>query len=95
MRPPPMRLATTRNTCGRTSAPASHVALGGDRIEHVADLLAVGEEQNLRHARGGTTTNGWVTLYSSTGEGIADTLLATDPRSLDLFVYRRSGAAVG
>jgi hypothetical protein len=43
----------------------------------------------------GTTTNGWVTLYSSTGEGIADTLLATDPRSLDLFVYRRSGAAAG
>jgi hypothetical protein len=36
-----------------------------------------------------------VTLYSSAGEGVADTLLATDPRSLDLFIYRRSGAAVG
>jgi hypothetical protein len=36
-----------------------------------------------------------VTLYSSTGEGVADTLLATDPRSLDLFIYRRSGAADG
>jgi hypothetical protein len=43
----------------------------------------------------GTTTNGWVTLYSSAGEGLPDTLLATDPRSLDLFIYRRSGAAVG
>jgi len=43
----------------------------------------------------GTTTNGWVTLYSSTGEELADTLLATDPRSLDLFIYRRSGAATG
>jgi hypothetical protein len=42
----------------------------------------------------GTTTNGWVTLYSSTAEGVADTLLATDPRSLDLFIYRRSGAAI-
>ena len=27
-------------------------ALGFERIEHVADLLAVGEEQDLRHARG-------------------------------------------
>jgi hypothetical protein len=43
----------------------------------------------------GTTTNGWVTLYSSDGEQVADTLLATDPRSLDLFIYRRSGAAEG
>ena len=40
----------------------------------------------------GTTTNGWVTLYSSAGEGTADALLATDPRSLDLIVYRRSGS---
>jgi hypothetical protein len=39
----------------------------------------------------GTTTNGWVTLYAA-GDGLADTLLATDPRSLDLFIYRRSGA---
>ena len=41
----------------------------------------------------GTTTNGWVTLYATTGDVGADTLLATDPRSLDLLVYRRSGAA--
>ncbi|CAA9544653.1 MAG: hypothetical protein AVDCRST_MAG19-341 [uncultured Thermomicrobiales bacterium] len=40
----------------------------------------------------GTTTNGWVTLYSFVGEGVADDLLATDPRSLDLFIYRRSGS---
>jgi len=39
----------------------------------------------------GTTTNGWVTLYSSVGEGTAPLLLATDPRSLDLFFYRRTG----
>lgn len=39
----------------------------------------------------GTTTNGWVTLYSSVGEGVADTVLATDPRSLDLLIYRSSG----
>jgi hypothetical protein len=43
----------------------------------------------------GTTTNGWVTLYSSAGDGVANTLLATDPRSLDLFIYRRSSAAGG
>jgi hypothetical protein len=41
----------------------------------------------------GTTTNGWVTLYATTGDVGADTLLATDPRSLDMLVYRRSGAA--
>ncbi|MDF2757755.1 MAG: hypothetical protein K0S99_387, partial [Thermomicrobiales bacterium] len=90
---------------------AEYVPEVGDVVEAPAELRARAEEEginpdlvlagNRRYllvnvwSPIGTTTNGWVTLYSSTGEGIADTLLATDPRSLDLFVYRRSGAAVG
>src|SRR5215207_1261660 len=90
---------------------AEYVPEVGDVVEAPAELRARAEEEginpdlvlagNRRYllvnlwSPIGTTTNGWVTLYSSTGEGIADTLLATDPRSLHLFVYRRSGAAVG
>jgi hypothetical protein len=88
---------------------AEYVPEGGDVVEAPADLQTrageVGINPDLVLAGGrryllvslwspiGTTTNGWVTLYSSTGEVITDTLLATDPRSLDLFVYRRSAAA--
>ena len=90
---------------------AEYVPEGGDVVEVPAELQARAEEMEINPdlvlAGGrryllvnlwspvGTTTNGWVTLYSSAGEGIADTLLATDPRSLDLFVYRRSGAPAG
>jgi hypothetical protein len=90
---------------------AEYVPEVGDVVEAPAELRARAEEEGINPdlvlAGGrryllvnlwspvGTTTNGWVTLYSSTGEGVADTLLATDPRSLDLFVYRRSGAAAG
>ena len=90
---------------------AEYVPEGGDVVEAPAELQARAEEGEINPdlvlAGGrryllvnlwspvGTTTNGWVTLYSTVGEGIADTLLATDPRSLDLFVYRRSGAAAG
>jgi hypothetical protein len=90
---------------------AEYVPEGGDVVEASAELQARAEEMEINPdlvlAGGrryllvnlwspvGTTTNGWVTLYSTVGEGIADTLLATDPRSLDLFVYRRSGAATG
>jgi hypothetical protein len=90
---------------------AEYVPEVGDAVEAPAELRARAEEAginpdlvlagNRRYllvnlwSPIGTTTNGWVTLYSATGEGVADTLLATDPRSLDMFVYRRSGAAVG
>ena len=90
---------------------AEYVPEVGDVVEAPAELRARAEEEginpdlvlagNRRYllvnlwSPIGTTTNGWVTLYSSTGEGVADTLLATDPRSLDLFIYRRSGAAAG
>ena len=90
---------------------AEYVPEVGDVVEAPADLRARAEEAEINPdlvlAGGrryllvnlwtpiGTTTNGWVTLYSSAGEGVADTLLATDPRSLDLFIYRRSGAPVG
>ncbi|MBW3632394.1 MAG: hypothetical protein KY456_05120, partial [Chloroflexi bacterium] len=90
---------------------AEYVPEGGDVVEAPAELQSRAEEAGINPdlvlAGGrryllvnlwspvGTTTNGWVTLYSSVGEGIAETLLATDPRSLDLFVYRRSGAAGG
>jgi hypothetical protein len=90
---------------------AEYVPEVGDVVEAPAELRARAEEAGINPdlvlAGGrryllvnlwspiGTTTNGWVTLYSSAGEGVADTLLATDPRSLDLFIYRRSGAAVG
>ncbi len=35
----------------------------------------------------GTTTNGFVTLFSAAGEGEAETLLGRDKRRLELFVY--------
>ncbi len=90
---------------------AEYVPEVGDVVEAPAELRARAEEAGINPdlvlagdrryllvnlwSPIGTTTNGWVTLYSSAGEGLADTLLATDPRSLDLFIYRRSGAAIG
>jgi hypothetical protein len=90
---------------------AEYVPEVGDVVEAPAELRARAEEAGINPdlvlaGSGryllvnlwtpiGTTTNGWVTLYSSAGNGVADTLLATDPRSLDLFIYRRSGAAGG
>ncbi|MDF2762079.1 MAG: hypothetical protein K0S83_813, partial [Thermomicrobiales bacterium] len=90
---------------------AEYVPEVGDAVEAPAELRALAEEAGINPdlvlagdrryllvnlwSPIGTTTNGWVTLYSSAGEGLADTLLATDPRSLDLFIYRRSGAAIG
>jgi hypothetical protein len=90
---------------------AEYVPEVGDVVEAPAELRARAEEAGINPdlvlagsrryllvnlwSPIGTTTNGWVTLYSFTGEGVADTLLATDPRSLDLFIYRRSGAADG
>jgi hypothetical protein len=35
----------------------------------------------------GTTTNGWVTLYSAGDEGIGDRLLGYDPRRVDLLIF--------
>jgi hypothetical protein len=90
---------------------AEYVPEVGDVVEAPAELRARAEEAGINPdlvlagsrryllvnlwSPIGTTTNGWVTLYSAAGEEVADTLLATDPRSLDLFIYRRSGAAVG
>jgi len=90
---------------------AEYVPEVGDVVEPPAELRALAEEEGINPdlvlagsrryllvnlwSPIGTTTNGWVTLYSSAGEGVADTLVATDPRSLDLFIYRRSGAATG
>ncbi|HEX2280945.1 MAG TPA: hypothetical protein VHG52_04190, partial [Thermomicrobiales bacterium] len=90
---------------------AEYVPEVGDVVEAPAELRAQAEEAGINPdlvlagsrryllvnlwSPIGTTTNGWVTLYSSAGEGVAETLLATDPRSLDLFIYRRSGAPVG
>lgn len=90
---------------------AEYVAEGGDVVEAPVELQARAEELGINPdlvlgggrryllvnlwSAIGTTTDGWVSLYSVTGEGAADTLLATDPRSLDLLIYRRSGAPVG
>ncbi|MDQ3468104.1 MAG: hypothetical protein M3411_07710, partial [Chloroflexota bacterium] len=87
---------------------AEYVPEGGDvvaapeELQAAAEQLGVNPDLVLGGGRRyllvnlwrpiGTTTNGWVTLYSSVGEGVADTLLATDPRSLELLIYRRSGA---
>jgi hypothetical protein len=89
---------------------AEYVPEGGDVVEAPEELRARADELGVNPdlvlgggrryllvnlwAPVGSTTNGWVTLYSSAGEGVTDTLLATDPRSLDLFAYRRSGAAI-
>jgi hypothetical protein len=86
---------------------AEYAPEGGDVVEAPAELqeaaAEVGINADLVLGGGrryllvnlwrpvGTTTNGWVTLYSSVGEGVADALLATDPRTLDLLIYRRSG----
>ncbi len=86
---------------------AEYVPEGGDVVEPADELVAAAEEVGINPdlilGAGkryllvglwrpiGTTTDGWVTLYSSAGEGTPDILCATDPRSLDLFIYRRSG----
>ena len=83
---------------------AEYVPEGGDVVAAPDELRARGEELGINPdlvlgggrryllvnlwTPIGTTTNGWVTLYSSTGGGDVDVLLATDPRSLELFVYR-------
>jgi hypothetical protein len=38
----------------------------------------------------GSTANGWVTFYSSVGEGSAEVLLGRDPRQPELIIYQRS-----
>jgi len=84
---------------------AEYVPEGGDVVEASPELRARAEEVNINPdlvlgggrryllvnlwSPLGTTTNGWVTVYSPEGVVRAETLLATDPRSLDLFVYRR------
>lgn len=84
---------------------AEYVPEGGDVVEASPELRARAEEVNINPdlvlgggrryllvnlwSPIGTTTNGWVTLYAPEGAAGAETLLATDPRSLDLFVYRR------
>ncbi len=82
---------------------AEYVPEGGDVVAAPAELIARAEEVGINPdlilgggrryllvslwSPIGTTTNGWVTLYSPGGAEVGDTLLATDPRSLDLFVY--------
>ena len=89
---------------------AEYVAEGGDVVETAAELRARGEEMGINAdlvlgggrrylltdlwAPVGATTNGWVTLYAADDGGTPDMLLATDPRSLDLLVYRRSGTSL-
>jgi hypothetical protein len=43
----------------------------------------------------GTTTNGFVTLYAVPNQETPDLFLGTDPRRLELLVYRRSGPTGG
>ena len=43
----------------------------------------------------GTTTNGFLTLFSATGEGEAQLLLGRDKRELELFVYEPIAQTVG
>ena len=43
----------------------------------------------------GTTTNGFLTLFSTTGEGEAQRLLGRDKRELELFVYEPIAQQVG
>jgi hypothetical protein len=84
---------------------AEYVPEGGDVVEASPELRARAEEVNINPdlvlgggrryllvnlwTPIGTTTNGWVTLYAPEGVAEAETLLATDPRTLDLLVYRR------
>jgi hypothetical protein len=43
----------------------------------------------------GTTTNGFLTLFSTTGEGEAQLLLGRDKRELELFVYEPVDQEIG
>ncbi|MDQ3227594.1 MAG: hypothetical protein M3Q50_13310, partial [Chloroflexota bacterium] len=86
---------------------AEYVPEGGDVVAPPADLVESAEEVGINPdlilgggrryllvnlwSSIGTTTNGWVSLYSPDGAAAGDTLLATDPRSLDLLVYGRTG----
>ena len=43
----------------------------------------------------GTTTNGFLTLFSATGEGVSQLLLGRDKRELELFVYEPLAQVTG
>jgi hypothetical protein len=78
-------------------APSSELQARAEAAGVKPDLVLGGDRRYLLAALWspiGTTTNGWVTLYAPSVD-VADILLATDPRSLDLFIYRRSGATAG
>ena len=83
---------------GDVVQPSDELRARAEAFEVNPDLVLGGGQQYVLVALWtprGSTTNGWVTLYAPEGEEQPDRYCATDPRSLDLFFYRRSGAGGG
>jgi hypothetical protein len=69
--------------------PEEGMVTAGERYGLHADLTVRGQRYLLVNVflPVGTTTNGFLTLFSATGEGEAALLLGRDKRDLELFVY--------
>ncbi len=79
---------------GDVVGPTDELRAAAEAAEVNPDLVLGGGQQYVLVALWtpqGTTTNGWVTLFAPGDQEQIDRYCATDPRSLDLFFYRRSG----
>jgi hypothetical protein len=69
--------------------PEEDMVEAGERYGLYADLTVRGQRYLLVNVYlpVGTTTNGFLTLFSATGEGEAQILLGRDKREVELFIY--------
>ena len=83
---------------GETVQPSDELVAAAAAVELNPDLTINGQFYILVaiHYPVGTTTNGFVTLFSTDLEGNSDTLLARDKRERELFIYQgESGEPTG
>ena len=81
---------------GETNDPSEEMVARAEEVGINPDLTINGQRYLLVnvYAPAGTTTNGFVTLFSAgptESEGTSDILLGRDKRRLELFIYERTG----
>lgn len=76
-------------SAGQNDQPSEAMVTAAENAGINPDLTVEGQRYLLVNVYSpvGTTTNGFVTLFSATGEGAAEILLGRDKRRLELFVY--------
>jgi hypothetical protein len=77
---------------GETDEPSQEMIEAAEQAEINPDLTINGERYLLVaiHYPVGTTTNGFVTIFSAEPDGDAEIVLGRDKRRLELFIYRGS-----